>query len=192
MLRICGPRDKSGPGTVVNTTSHDTGWGRGLSPFYLGPVGLYNGHRANVFENAWQYAKVYPQHVQSNGEPSEAYFRWAEAGWAKGRAVRYPMGRGKKPFYSYWDGEKLGYIEARKKIYIPLYSRLVADTGAFRKLKELYETEGTLWLWDFDGYDHVNLGMNLNDVVECKERKMGHAFVLAMLLEGFIEAGQRL
>jgi hypothetical protein len=35
------------------------------------------------------------------------------------------MGRGAKPEYSLWDGERLDYIEARKRIYAPLYARAV-------------------------------------------------------------------
>jgi len=49
-----------------------------------------------------------------------------------------------------------------------------------------------LYLRDFDGYNHKELGMTYDNVVHCKERKMGHAFVLAMVLEGFIECGQDL
>lgn len=41
-----------------------------------------------------------------------------------------------------------------------------------------------LVLWDFDGYDHQALGISLAEVIEDPRRKMGHAFVLAMLLEG--------
>jgi len=183
-IRIAGPRFPApASARVVNTTSHSTDLGRGLSPFMLGPVELYGGRTAEVFENAWQYAKVYKQHT-FNGEPTEAYWSWAEAGWANPRAVRYPFGRGAKPLYSLWDGRKLGYIEARKEIYIPLYRRLVADTPAFETLRKLAETGEELWLWDFDGYDYMHLGMTLDEVVNCEERKMGHAFVLAMMLEG--------
>ena len=37
-------------------------------------------------------------------------------------------------------------------------------------------------LWDFDGYDYVAKRMSLNDVINEPKKKMGHAFVLAMLL----------
>jgi len=38
-------------------------------------------------------------------------------------------------------------------------------------------------LWDWDGYDHWNLGMELGDVLACSSRKMGHGFVLAAMLQ---------
>ena len=96
------------------------------------------------------------------------------------------MGKGAKPLYSYWDGEKLDYVEARKKIYIPLYSNAVKKTEAFAKLSEIYQKEGTITLWDFDGYNHHALNMSYNDVINCSTKKMGHAFVLAMLLDKYI------
>lgn len=168
---------------VINTTSRSPDqWSKGLSPFFLGPVKLYKDYVAKNVENGWQYAKVYEQFLE-NGEPTEKYFAWAQSGWNSSYAQRYPMGKGKKPAYSYWDGEKLGYIDARKKIYIPLYAQAVKDTKAFRILKYIYEHEKEIYLWDFDGYDHKSVGMSYDQVINNPTKTMGHAFVLAMLLE---------
>jgi hypothetical protein len=72
-------------------------------------------------ENAWQYAKVYSCHTNPNsGAPTQEYWKWAREGWNNPSPVRFPMGRGAKPEYSLWDSQRLGYIEARKKIYAPL------------------------------------------------------------------------
>ncbi len=171
-------------GVPINTCSRSNSWTQGLSPFILGPVDLYDGIVAQNVENAWQFAKVYAKHVDDNGDPTEAYWEWAEAGWSDTRAHRYPMGKGAKPLYSYWDGKKLGYVEARKVIYAPLYSRAVEQSDAYQNLKQMHEQDLPLWLKDFDGYDYRKLGMTLNDVLNCETRKMGHAFVLAMMLEG--------
>ena len=46
--------------------------------------------------------------------------------------------------------------------------------------------ERDLYLWDFDGYNHKELGLTYDEVINNPDRKMGHAFVLGMLLEGFI------
>src|SRR4030067_149515 len=184
MIRVCGPRFKARVGAkVIDTPSHSTDLGRSLSPFMLGPVGLYDGYVAVRFENAWQYAKVYRKHADENGDPTQEYWAWAKAGWSNPRAVRYPMGKGAIPLYSYWDGRKLSYIDARKTIYVPLYTRLVTATGVLKELKEIETQHGELWLWDFDGYEHGALGITLDDVLNCETRKMGHAFVLAMLLQ---------
>jgi hypothetical protein len=170
---------------VIETTSRSKNWSRGLSPFFLGPCTLYNNYWSYNMENAWQYSKVYSCH-NFMGNPIPDYFNWAIAGWSKPRADRYPMGKGVKPDYSWWDGKKLNYIEARKQIYIPLYSKAVQNSQAFQTLKQLYKEREDICLLDFDGYDHSRLSMTLNDVIESPNRKMGHAFVLAMLLEGKI------
>ena len=106
------------------------------------------------------------------------------SGWGDSHAHRYPMGKGAKPEYSWWNGEKLGYIEARKKIYVPLYYNAVKDTEAYAKLKELYHTEDIVYLWDFDGFDNKKRGMSLKDVINDPSRPMGHAFILKKMLEG--------
>lgn len=189
MIRIVGPRDRHYDRhtcTVINTTSRSSGrdaWSRGLSPFHIGPVQLYDGAAAYNVENAWQFAKVYPVHVDKEENPTQEYFDWAREGWRTRRAIRYPMGKGAVPLYSWWAGEKLSYVDARKKIYVPLYTKAVVDTKAFAKLRELHEKLDEIWLWDFDGYDHVELGMTLKEVLNDPTRKMGHAFVLAMILE---------
>ncbi len=181
MIHICNPRSKIK--NYINTTSRSTTWSKGLSPFFLGPVDLYDGYTARNMENAWQYAKVYSQHVDDEQNPTTGYFAWATGGWARDRADRYPMGKGAKPLYSWWNGNKLSYIEARKSIYAPLYAMLVQKTDAYKRLQEEWEKKGEIWLWDFDGYDHHALGMSYEDVLNCETKKMGHAFVLAMCLE---------
>lgn len=174
-------------GIEINTTSRSTTWGRSLSPFLLGPIDLYGEYKSKNMENAWQYAKVYEYYLEDDGTVGPRYFKWAQDGWNTQRANRYPMGRDAKPLYSYWDGEKLTYTEARSKIYIPLYSRLVRETFAFKKCKELHEEGHSLYLWDFDGYDHKALNLTYDQVINDPNRKMGHAFVIAMLLEGYLQ-----
>jgi hypothetical protein len=193
MIRICGPRDRAPKGaTTVNTTSCSPNWSKGLSPFFLGPVKLYGDYVAKNVENGWQFAKVYNCYVDDDTlDPTKQYFEWAATGWGLDRAVRYPMGKGAKPAYSWWDGQKLPYIEARKKIYIPLYGGAVQKSDAWQELKKTYAeckaSGNDLWLWDFDGYDHVKHGVSLEEAPDRDDRKMGHAFVLAMLLEGILK-----
>lgn len=160
---------------------------RPLSPMLLGPVPLYDGMFSQVMENAWQYSKVYPEH-QHGG-----YWPWAAAGWANPRADRYPMGKGAKPLYSLWANDQLGYTEARGRIYLPLYAQAVR----FHQLDLLMQLRGETVAWaergagdivitDFDAYDHRALGYSWEDVINDPDRKMGHGFVLAMMIEGVI------
>jgi len=59
-----------------------------------------------------------------------------------------------KPEYAWLNGKKLGYIESRKQIYIPLYSEAVQNA----------------------------LKMSWTDVVNDSSRIMGHGFVLSQIL----------
>ena len=187
-VRVCGPRSKAPKNAqYINTTSRDTGFAKGLSPFFLGPVKMYWNVTAKNVENAWQFSKVYEHHVSKTGVPTDDWAKWAIKGFNDSYAHRYPAGKGKKPAFSYWDGKLLGYIDARKQIYCPLYTQAVLVSPAYKQLVETFELaeqEGDdLWLWDFDGYDHVKRGMSLEEVLNEPKYKMGHAFVLAMLLE---------
>lgn len=186
-------------GTIISTVSKDN---PDLSPFHLGPCDLYGDHTSKNMENAWQFAKVYPEYTEEGYNPykgidpkksldsytikEDEYFAWATKGWNDQRAHRYPKGRGRKPLFSLWDGERLGYVDARKTIYGPLYAEAVQKTEGWKKLKaqwkEIKKAGGILTLLDYDAYDHNLLHMTLTDVLNHPTRKMGHAFVLAMLL----------
>ena len=187
MIYVIGPKDPR-ISHAINTTSRSKNWSKGLSPFFLGPVTLSgaNNRVAKNVENAYQFTKVYPEHLE-NELPSKAYFNWARAGFQDWKAHRYPMGKGRIPAYSWWNGEKLSYIEARKEIYMPIYSQAVAQSDAFQELNKVHENEKDIWLWDFDGYNHRALDMSWEEVINCDARKMGHAFVLAMMLEGYLD-----
>lgn len=190
----------------IDCTSNnpDLAMRHGLSPFYLGPVACYDGLVSQTFERAWQCAKVYPWMMTPDGNPSERYFVWRDAMWgtrdfSSKIDIRFPAGKenARKCRYAWWkiDGEfhKLDYISARKYIYIPLYARSVVRTEAYRRLVELRDSGKNLMLIDFDGYNlhHPHYGLTYGDVVHCPLLKMGHGFVLAMLLEGLIRVNDK-
>ena len=213
MIRVVGKRgkgsfesqlDEAAKGLEfvrIDCTSNnpDPVMSQGLSPFYLGPVACYDGLMSQTFEYAWQCAKVYPWMMTPDGNPSEKYFAWRDAMWGKKDFaskidIRFPAGKGnvRKCRYAWWkvNGEfqKLNYISARKHIYIPLYAKTVVRTEAYSRLVALRDSGKNLMLIDFDGYNlhHPHYGLTYNDVVHCPLLKMGHGFVLAMLLEGLI------
>lgn len=183
-IHVIGPRDRNAyPGVLtINTTSHAIDdWQRGLSPFALGPVSLYGGRHARLVENAWQFAKVYATHIDAAGAVTPEYWRWAEAGWRSSTPIRYPMEKGRTPEFLLWGEERLGYIEARKRVYFTLYRDAVRKGPAFPRLQRIAASQ-EVSLWDFDGYDHEDAGMTLTDVMHCENRKMGHSFVLKVML----------
>jgi hypothetical protein len=168
------------PRVFCDVTTHGDRF-RPLSPMLLGPVPLYAGMWSRTMENAWQYAKVYPQYRY------DGYWPWARAGWDSSRAERYPMGKGARPLHSLWAGDELGYIAARRRIYAPLYAQAVrmAQLSLFLTLRQ-EARQGHVVLIDFDAYDHRALGYSWDDVLNDPDRKMGHGFVLAMMIEGVL------
>jgi len=42
---------------------------------------------AKTMENAWQYSKVYSEHADEVGNPTQKYWDWAKAGWENPKAV---------------------------------------------------------------------------------------------------------
>lgn len=183
-----------------------------LSPLFLGPVECYDGLQSKTMENAWQYAKVYDKYTDAKNEPTARYFEWRNEGFAAAKGERYPLGRLQIPLYTYWKiggrTVKLDYIEARKRIYIPEYAKLVTKTPAFKKLQALKRSEKNIILSDFDGWNRLaykkrkgdcatamdetaTYELSLGDVINFPYEKMGHAFVLAMLLEGLVKVDDK-
>lgn len=64
---------------------------------------------------------------------------------------------------------------------MPLYVKAVVRTEI---LSEMYQTENEIVLWDFDceAYDYKKFG-TFKDALNNPKKKMGHAIVLAGLLE---------
>lgn len=191
MIRALFKFTRIQPNQVAIDTTSSNGDFRELSPFILSVIDSMTS-RIVLFENLWQFSKVYDCHTDKNGEPSESWYYWRKGGINDNIAHRYPMGKGAIPQYSYLYGEKLSYIEARKKIYAPEYAKNVIKTDSFKRLEHLYNQylhleNSEIVLLDYDAYDHQSLNMNLVDVINNPKRKMGHAFVLLMILTGELE-----
>ncbi len=176
---------KLGDVIIIDTTARSGIYSK-LSPFNLGPCKTYAGV-ARVFENLWQFSKVYQCHVDAFGFQNNDWYKWRARGWACRHAIRYPLGRNAKPLFAHWRAERLDYIQARKKIYAPEYAENVAKTDSYRRLERMYRGGLNILLLDFDAYDYQASGMTLVDVINNPQKKMGHAFVLVMMLTGELE-----
>ena len=165
-------------GIEIDTTSN-SGEYRDLSPFVLDATK----YGSKNFENLWQYSKVYPEHFSISMDRIKSEWKtWKEEGFANPKAVRYPMGKGRIPLFSYWKRKRLGYIEARQQIYTAIYAELVRPTESYKLLEQIFKSGEDIVLRDYDAYDHIKLNMSLMEVLNNPNRKMGHAFVLIMML----------
>jgi hypothetical protein len=153
---------------VVMTASSKYGI---LSPYQL------KTENGVIIENYWQFSKVYEKVPKSKQfysqfdktviweHPEEkhydvkeekllpAYYKWQEKGFKCKYAIRYPVGRyhRHKCLFSLYEGDKLDYIESRKKIYLPEYMKSVIKHPKWKELKDrLYNGENLLIL-EVDG-----------------------------------------
>jgi len=152
---------------IVLMKSHSK-WGA------LGPY-LLKDERGRIFENIWQFAKVYkvvpaareklsrysntviwehPEetHVK-NDKLTEKYFAWRKKGMNAEYAIRYPVGfhHRHKCLYSYYNRKKLSYIQARYRIYLPLYVKFVKKEPKFDELKKRLNDGENLLIIEVDG-----------------------------------------
>ena len=201
-----------------------------FSPFYMGPVVTSDGLTAHIFEHYWQASKVFPCHVDYMGDIKNEYWQWRKEWFDKTKvtdktASRRPhtlLGyKDKDCLYSlYYNGtnwERLSYVEARKKMYITEYAKLVVNSDSYKWLKKLYEEGKKIALVDFDGFNYYSevakeklynhyiakckkngivptktlsdfAGIkNMKDAINCEFTPVGHSFIIKMLLEGDIE-----
>lgn len=140
------------------------------------------GHVSKCVENAWQYCKVYRHMCDEKGDPTPEYWEWAQGGWANPKAKRFPLGKGAKPAYSFWDGKKLGYMDARLQIYCTLYAQAAKQSPMFEKLKKLTEQYDEVILSDPDASDYIEAGKTLKEALFDTSKPLSHSLVLAMLL----------
>lgn len=219
---------------IIDLTSRnpDKTFARQVSPFYVGPITGPDGAHTETLEVFWQVGKVFPHH-DNNGQPSTDYFSYrdkmykSKPGEIPKTLIRHPYREfGYDPddmlYWAWWDEKKqkyeqLSYLEARKKVYIPEYTKLVANSAALKELKKLLDEGKKIALLDFDGFNYYSeTAMKIRYrayVLKCKKEKrpilkteedftnikdmksavdfaftpVGHAFVVKALLQGDIE-----
>jgi len=188
-----------------------------LSPMLLGPVIIDGKIFAKNIEDGWQGSKVWSAHM-TNGhfDPSKDTF-WVSGNkkinpdsddwipeWEKWSQYIRMSGFGKRrhfkidksqtnpnvPLFQYFRGERLSYVEGRKKMYVRWYYELVQKTEAFLYLKERFEAGTSLNFLEFDGTPRDSAEILPEELSEKKLREMindanvvfGHGFVLAAAL----------
>lgn len=155
-----------------------------VSPMYLGPITrdiwpMIGQMKALLFENYWQYSKVFPDmkkpQIDTHGNVTPEWYRWRREGFSETKGHRHPRGtktnevmyvddRGHN-HYKYLraifalfgdestDYERMDYITSRKKVYVPLYYELVVRTPAFQALREDVKRGKKVQILDLDAPD---------------------------------------
>jgi len=143
----------------------------------LGPYVLQNS-KGQLMENIWQASKVYKvvpktrccksrydrtviwdhpveTHVNEDGKLTPEYYQWREKLMNNKEPVRYPVGFKYRHqclyAFSKDPSEKLDYISARKKIYVPVYADMVKSKQKFQYLKSRLAKGENLLIIEVDG-----------------------------------------
>lgn len=161
----------------------------------------------------WEYGDE--THVDETGALMPAYMTWRKTGMTHPHAVRYPVGRALASTCLYAlkdpipgavpdEASKLGYVEARKTIYEPMYTEAAMRQPVFHELATslksgtklaIVETDGPhaeslehyKTTWDLgddfivDGYMEATEA-NLNIMLEDTKHPYGHGYCLARAL----------
>lgn len=179
----------------VNVCSSGAGVWKQLSPMKLGPFRFTefyaDGSTADLsatnLENLWQSAKVWEGEEGPDGFPTPAWYTRRSLICNDSKAHRHiRKGRGVNPnvpLYSWWQGKKLSYDEARRTIYIPLYAERVKATEAWKRLVALVASGKSVQILGYDGRPFANLRDELHDLT----RPFGHELVLCAMLRGELD-----
>lgn len=114
------------------------------------------------------------------------FFERRKKGWADVKAHRHvKKGKGPNPnvpLYSYWKGEHLTYLQARKAIYCPLYVKMVVETPEYKALEKMVAEGTNLQILGYDGYNFEAQGKTLKECFDDASRAFGHEMLIVGLL----------
>lgn len=170
-----------------------------LSPMVLGPVyDESNELYANNIEDGWQCSKVFSSQVgkcdvDSSDEWIKNWSEYSKRGRFSSEARRHrSASRSDTCLFSYYMGEKLTYVQARKRMYCKWYAKLVRETKAYKDLEARHLAGKNLLLVEYDGLDRNNNEQNvdlteeyLRTIINDPKQIFGHGLVLATVLLGY-------
>lgn len=161
-----------------------------------------------IFENFWQYSKVYPGlgHLGDDGMPNDVWREWRRRGFALAKGTRTPPAVSRlrrrdrllaTPAYLMVDEwslpgrpdlhhKPLFYIESRKEIYAPIYMDLILKNGILSRFPP-----SNLLILDVDGPPlekspyGVEIDVNkLRSLIEDPAYPFGHGYLVGAALQG--------
>lgn len=174
---------------------------KSLSPMALGPIVDKQNNEAKLFENYWQSSKMWPTAghcLPGSGacEPSPAWYRFRARGFALDKGKRRPLPKKQYGFaqYARYNDEPMGYVESRKRIYVPLYYFLIKDLPVIGALRESLSRGEKIMIVDNDGPSRAQYpeGMpmtveNWRKMIDDPSLPFGHGYVVAGILAGLPE-----
>ena len=165
------------------------------------PNDVYPHHtlRGNPKLLQWSW-KSKERHLSPEGQVNENYFKWRQSIYACPYPIRYPNQYQYRKtcafvlFGNSVDSERLDYIQARKRIYVQEYSRLVRQLPLYQTLLQKLQNGENISIVEIDLPCKEKTGIwhsednfkptleNLNVLIEDRNNAFGHGLVLSKCL----------
>jgi hypothetical protein len=117
------------------------------------------------------------------------WYAWRKKGFECKHPLRHPNGTVRKngpPLFSFYGNECLTYVEARKKIYFPIYKNLIRKSKIYKEILEMVEKGQNILLIDVDGPDVTKYpnGIKMtrkyiSEIIEDTSILFGHGYACA-------------
>lgn len=169
-----------------------------LSPMYIGPVKDNDGLICKIFENYWQYSKLWKTagHILpgTQCEPTATWISFRAGGFEEKKGKRHPLPTKKYGYAtcSIYNNKVYDYISSRKAIYVPVYKSLVEKLPIIGEMKKILDSGQNIMIIDGDGPDKKKYPNGLEmtqknwDEMINDKAPFGHGYVVAGILAGFI------
>lgn len=192
----------SGSGVILSTPA-DRIAVKTISPKVVGPVlDKQSGLWAETMEDAWQGGKLWKSagHIGADGQPTPEWFAFRAKVYASGKGKRRPLSKKRYglPSSSFYEGRLMGYVESRKRIYVPKYAECIENMSAMHALRAELAQGVNLLILDNDAppKDKWPQGREMtqemwNEMIEDASVPFGHGYVVAALLQGGIRIDSR-
>ena len=170
-----------------------------LSPMKLGPVTDNNGLTAKIFENYWQFSKLFAKaghiHQGTDCTPTKTWVDFRQKGFNLDKGKRHPL---PKEFgyakCSVYNDYVYNYVDSRKAIYVPIYAKLIENLPIIDELRKMVANGHNIMIIDGDGApkDVYPNGLEMNQtnwdlMINDPKYPFGHGYVVAALIAGNIK-----
>lgn len=175
---------KLGPFQIVEARVPLSAYPDGIHPGFTALSETEQVAVCQVFENYWQFSKVYNIDVTPEGTISPTFFRRRAQGFADpaGHRRAIPKKAG-HPVAAYFNGEVWSYVPSRR-YYCNYFEALVQLRPEYQRLQELLAQGNNLFILGYDGRDIPLTPSSVAEAYEDPALPFGHELVIACMLKG--------
>jgi hypothetical protein len=165
---------------VCNRTRSKT---KELASVNMGPI---TKPLVNDLFTLWMKSKICDEDFDQNGDYIKSYLRRISERNEFEYSTDIDYWKDRKTLFYYWQGKELNEIEARRKIFCPLYVEFARETDSFRKIRKLLQDGYNVQLIGYDTVSYSSAydpnGHILEEIFNDPKIPYSNAHVLAGML----------